>query len=274
MLHGLLTRDPETAALLSRPEYTETALVATRPFEPVYTAEELEQQRLKIEANERAGNYEHENTYGLTEQRLEQEWCRTCRIWRPPRAAHCYVCQQCVMRLDHHCGLLGNCVGIRNHRFFIAFIFLIGTGACTLLISTLNWLIQQILYVGWMDEYTWLALILLIPFGLASCTTFISYFHLWMMLMDVTMREKYGRKRTQYDSSTMKTREKLKEIWTEIFLAPWEWKRGSIGKKQRQQLRQESKDNYRNQRSPIIPLGEEQIGCEGPQPITDGSKFV
>jgi hypothetical protein len=49
-------------------------------------------------------------------------WCRTCQIIRPPRAAHCPDCDNCVMRFDHHCPFLNNCIGQRNYGFFIGFI--------------------------------------------------------------------------------------------------------------------------------------------------------
>eukprot|EP00928_Gymnodinium_smaydae_P023185 TRINITY_DN19228_c0_g1_i1.p1 TRINITY_DN19228_c0_g1~~TRINITY_DN19228_c0_g1_i1.p1 ORF type:complete len:419 (-),score=51.75 TRINITY_DN19228_c0_g1_i1:101-1357(-) len=49
-------------------------------------------------------------------------WCRTCRIVRPPRAAHCPDCDNCVMRYDHHCPFVNNCVGQRNYHFFIGFV--------------------------------------------------------------------------------------------------------------------------------------------------------
>ncbi|KAF4124456.1 hypothetical protein GMORB2_5122 [Geosmithia morbida] len=48
--------------------------------------------------------------------------CRTCNIWRPPRAHHCRMCDNCVETHDHHCVWINNCVGKRNYRYFFAFV--------------------------------------------------------------------------------------------------------------------------------------------------------
>ncbi|OHE99789.1 DHHC zinc finger domain-containing protein [Colletotrichum orchidophilum] len=48
--------------------------------------------------------------------------CRTCNIWRPPRAHHCRLCDNCIETHDHHCVWLNNCVGKRNYRYFFAFV--------------------------------------------------------------------------------------------------------------------------------------------------------
>jgi palmitoyltransferase ZDHHC9/14/18 len=50
------------------------------------------------------------------------KYCKTCNIWRPPRAHHCRVCDNCVETQDHHCVWLNNCVGRRNYRYFFAFV--------------------------------------------------------------------------------------------------------------------------------------------------------
>ncbi|CAL4953709.1 unnamed protein product [Urochloa decumbens] len=49
-------------------------------------------------------------------------YCQKCSHYKPPRAHHCRVCKRCVLRMDHHCIWINNCVGHENYKIFLIFV--------------------------------------------------------------------------------------------------------------------------------------------------------
>ncbi|GAA0140083.1 protein modifying enzyme [Lithospermum erythrorhizon] len=52
-----------------------------------------------------------------------QRLCDKCSAFKPPRTHHCRVCRKCVLRMDHHCVWINNCVGHRNYKAFFVLVF-------------------------------------------------------------------------------------------------------------------------------------------------------
>uniref|UniRef100_A0A182FLA1 Palmitoyltransferase n=1 Tax=Anopheles albimanus TaxID=7167 RepID=A0A182FLA1_ANOAL len=49
-------------------------------------------------------------------------FCEKCRLIKPDRAHHCSVCGVCVLKLDHHCPWVNNCINFTNYKYFILFL--------------------------------------------------------------------------------------------------------------------------------------------------------
>ncbi|KAF8021579.1 hypothetical protein BT93_G1893 [Corymbia citriodora subsp. variegata] len=52
-----------------------------------------------------------------------QRKCEICSTYKPQRCHHCRTCRRCVLRMDHHCQWINNCVGYWNYKAFFILVF-------------------------------------------------------------------------------------------------------------------------------------------------------
>ena len=125
---------------------------------------------------------------------VPSKYCKTCNIWRPPRAHHCRICNNCVDTQDHHCVWLNNCVGRRNYRYFFTFVSFgtvlgillafMSLGQCLRYQSTEGISFRQSIYIWRVPFAMFLYGILITPYPAS-----LAAYHIFLMGRGETTRE-------------------------------------------------------------------------------------
>jgi hypothetical protein len=82
-----------------------------------------------------------ETILSLLEKYDSSSVCSDCVIFRPARSRHCQCCDRCVMKFDHHCPWVNNCIGAQNLGVFYCFLLSMDVHLVIALIVNLTYMV-------------------------------------------------------------------------------------------------------------------------------------
>ncbi|GAW81275.1 palmitoyltransferase [Plasmodium gonderi] len=142
---------------------------------------------------------DHMDNYLLEKKKTgERRYCKWCCKFKPDRTHHCRVCKTCILKMDHHCPWIYNCVGYNNHKYFMLSLIYCCVTTVFVSITMFNTVRDAISH----RETPFNELFLLL-FGetlnsfLAIIITCFLFFHIWLMFRAMTTIE-FCEKQTNY----------------------------------------------------------------------------
>ncbi|KAJ2662808.1 palmitoyltransferase for Vac8p [Coemansia sp. RSA 1200] len=133
----------------------------------------------------------------------EPRYCLKCNLPKPDRAHHCSVCGVCVLKMDHHCPWINNCVGFNNQKPFLLFIAYSTLYCLDIAVTSLVFYLRLIFNAPGTAEIDITPLFLII-LSLAFTMALIGFFgfHIYLTLNNLTTIESYERNnfRQEHDS--------------------------------------------------------------------------
>ncbi|SCV67858.1 BQ2448_5469 [Microbotryum intermedium] len=141
-------------------------------------------------------------------------YCRTCKAFKPPRAHHCEKCKRCILKMDHHCPWVNNCVGHHNYPHFLRFLIYVDLATAWHLVMVS----RRVFYGNQCVDYahqdvTKGFLVILVMNYILCLPTFIvvgmfSLYHVWCLMSNTTTIESWEKEKT----ATLQRRGRIAEF--------------------------------------------------------------
>jgi len=65
-------------------------------------------------------------------------FCSYCCVIKSETSFHCFTCGRCIELFDHHCPFINNCLGHKNHKYFMVFLVTYASFLLIMFVETLR----------------------------------------------------------------------------------------------------------------------------------------
>ncbi|KAJ2034101.1 palmitoyltransferase for Vac8p [Coemansia sp. RSA 922] len=144
----------------------------------------------------------------------QPRFCLKCNGPKPDRTHHCSVCGSCVLKMDHHCPWLNNCVGFRTQKAFVLFL-------------TYGWLYCVLIFVPSVAFFFWeiaelsddteisinFIFLLIMSCVFALALLMFAAYHVYLLLTNTTTIESYEKNNYRVEARQRGTRAKYVNLF-------------------------------------------------------------
>ena len=132
--------------------------------------------------------------------------CKHCKIMELPlRSYHCPTCERCIRTYDHHCKLIGNCIGENNHLSYVLFLF---NQSITFILGIIGLIKRYFFQINFVIKILIIIYIGIIFFFI-SIFIFNFIFHMYLLITNQTTFEIFCKEKCPYLAIFKQERKKI-----------------------------------------------------------------